>query len=149
MAGHVLQCVAECCSVLLQDVVACYKLHSAVYVYGRSCVAVCCSMLQCVVAGCCSVLQRCVCRLYVMCCSILQCVAVCCSVLRMVWRIAGCTALCMCRSGHVLQYVPVCSSVLLQDTHTHTLAKEGASTFFFVHAFALSKGPSKPLLRAI
>jgi len=43
-------------------------------VRGRSLVAVCCSVLQCV-AVCCSVLQ-CV----AVCCSVLQCVAVCCSV---------------------------------------------------------------------
>jgi len=84
MFCSVLQYVAVCCSMLLQGVVTCYKLHSAVYMYGGSCGAVCCSVLQCVVAGCCSVLQRCVCRWYVMCCSILQSVAVCCSVLRMV-----------------------------------------------------------------
>ena len=54
-----LQCVAECCSVL-------------------QCAVVCCGVLQCV-AVCCSVLQG-----VAVCCSVLQCVAVCCSVLQCV-----------------------------------------------------------------
>jgi len=67
----------------------------------QMCVAVCCSVLQCVamcpcVAVCCSVLQS-----VVECCSVLQCVAVCCSVLQSVVE--------CCR---VLQRVAVCCSVL-------------------------------------
>jgi len=44
------------------------------------CVAVCCSVLQCVAFGC--VNELCLDRL--VCCSVLQCVAVCCSVLQCV-----------------------------------------------------------------
>jgi len=69
-----LQCVAVCCSVL-QCVAVRYLLSSGWvgYVFIH-----CKSVLQCVecVAECCSVLQ-CV----ALCCSVLQCVAVCCSVL--------------------------------------------------------------------
>jgi len=74
------------------------------------CVAVCCSMLQYVVAGCCNVLQiaqRCVYVWRVMWCSMLQCVAVCCC--RMLQRD---TALCMSMVCHVLQYIAECCSVL-------------------------------------
>jgi len=54
----VLQCVAVCCSVLQCVAVECMYLLSVL-----QCVAVCCSVLQCVAV----------------CCSVLQCVAVCCS----------------------------------------------------------------------
>ena len=59
-----LQCVAVCCSVL-QCVSGCVFEHDRNMDTGAWCVAVLCSMLQCVVV----------------CCSVLQCVAVCCSVL--------------------------------------------------------------------
>jgi len=55
-----------------------------------------CSVLQCVVAVCCSVLQ-CV----AVCCSVLQCVAVCCSVLQ-------------CVATLTLEH-------LFRESHTHTL----------------------------
>ena len=97
-----LQCVAVCCSVLVEESqpkrpranekwrvcgvcvviiepstgVCCSVLQGvAVCCSVLQCVAVCCSVLQCA-AECCSVLQ-CV----AVCCSVLQCVAVCCSVL--------------------------------------------------------------------
>jgi len=64
----VLQCVAECCSILQGT---CNVLfHSVLCACVSVCLAVCCSVLQCV-AVCCSVLQ-CV----AVCCSVLQCVAV-------------------------------------------------------------------------
>jgi len=94
--GRLLQCVAECCSVLQGGAggtggargfdVLCSVLQ---------CVAVCCRMLQCV-AGCCSELQ-CV----AVCCRILQDGAVCCSLLQ-------CDAICC----SVSQCVAVCCSVL-------------------------------------
>ena len=61
-----------------------------------TCVAACCSMLQC----------------GAMCCSVVQCVAVCCSVLqyaaksRSVSRLVNCVAVCC----SVLQHVAVCRS---------------------------------------
>jgi len=62
-------CVAVCCSVLHCVVYVCC---SVIYLRGESsvvrCGAVCCSVLQCVAV----------------CCSVLQCVAVCCSVLQCV-----------------------------------------------------------------
>jgi len=59
---RVLQCVAVCCSVL-QCVVATFHGKET-----NESVAVCCSVLQCVAV----------------CCSVLQCVAVCCRVLQCV-----------------------------------------------------------------
>jgi hypothetical protein len=66
-----LQCVAVCCS-MGQCVAPPYNVAITGLCLGvLQCVAVCCSVLQCV-AVCCSVWQ-CV----VVCCSVLQCVAVC------------------------------------------------------------------------
>jgi len=68
----VVRCVAMCCSVL-----ECVERYVPVYGLSKvcgcvlECVAVCCSGLECV-AVCCSVMW-CV----VVCCSVLQCVAVC------------------------------------------------------------------------
>ena len=91
--ARVLQCVAECCSMLQLVTECCSEIADAMG-HGSvlQCVAVCCSELQRVaaccnvlqfvlivlqcVAACCSVLQR-----DAACCSVLQCVAVCCSVL--------------------------------------------------------------------
>jgi len=70
------------------------------------CVAVCCSVLQCV-AG---VLQVC-CKCVAVCCSVLQCVAVYCSVLQCIavcFSALQCVALCC----NVLQCVTACCSVL-------------------------------------
>jgi len=55
----VLQCVAVCCSVL--QCVDCHNFHHVFTGVPDLCVAVCCSVLQCVAV----------------CCSVLQCVAVC------------------------------------------------------------------------
>ena len=64
---------------------------------GFMAIAVCCSVLQCVLV-CCSVLQcavvcysvlQCV---AVLCCSVLRCVAVCCSVLQCVWCVIADTS---------------------------------------------------------
>jgi len=54
------------------------------------CVAVCCSVLQCVAVSVRNrhrVLDLCVLCVAIMCCSVLQCVVVCCSVLQ---RVAAC-----------------------------------------------------------
>jgi len=89
------------------------------------CVAVCCSVLQCIlslkadvqtyndvakifrcVAVCCSVLQR-----VAVCCSVLQCVAVCCSACclsKLMFRVI----ITVPRFSGVLQRVVVCCSVL-------------------------------------
>ena len=93
-------CVAVCCRVLQG-------------------VAVCCSVLQCV-AVCCSVLQ-CV----AVCCSVLQCVAVCCSVIwvqiytRLWVRRGGDSALqCVAVCCSVLQFVAVYCSVIWGQIYT-------------------------------
>jgi len=72
-----LQCVAVCCSVLQCVAAPLVKALTTVHVFARLPV-VCCGVLQ-RVAVCCSVLQ-CV----AVCYSVLQCVAVCCSVLQCV-----------------------------------------------------------------
>ena len=77
----------------------------------RQCVAVCCSVLQCVggvlqsVAECCSVLQC-----LAVSCSVLQCLAVSCSVLQ---RVAVCCSVLQCVAVRscVLQCVALCCSV--------------------------------------
>ena len=83
-----------------------------------ACVAVCCSVLQCV-AVCCSVLQCAAC--VAVCCSVLQCVAVCCSVLLMDVFVRSCKSLAeeeeAIPSGvaalcSVLQRCAVCCSVV-------------------------------------
>jgi len=82
---YVCTCVLQCLRVMQRVAVCCR------YVWNNSrhlCVAVCCSVLQCVAVRCvqCSVLQ-CVADTYATShiTSVLQCVAVCCSVLR-VWQ---------------------------------------------------------------
>ena len=60
-----LQCVAMCCSVL-QCVDLCLRMYGVC-----ECVAVCCNVLQC--------LELCL-GMYCVCVCVLQCVAVCCSV---------------------------------------------------------------------
>jgi len=87
----VLQCVAVCCKLLQFVVAECYSV--------LLCDAVRMLFLHDLsIAVCCSVLQ-CV----AMCCNVLQCVAVCCSVLQCV--VAVCCS--------VLQCVAVCCCVLL------------------------------------
>ena len=63
--------VAVCCSVLQCVVVSCSILY---------CVAVCCIQLQCA-AACSHDDCVCVCGIESECCSVLQCVAACCSVM--------------------------------------------------------------------
>jgi len=62
-----LQCVAVCCSVLQCVVYVCECTCRCLFELSKSNIAEHCSMLQCVAV----------------CCSVLQCVAVCCSVLCM------------------------------------------------------------------
>ena len=83
-AGHddVLQCVAVCCSVL-HCIVECFVECTAGHDGVLQCVAVCCGVLHCVAV----------------CCSVLQCVVVCCSV----WQGV---------SWNTLQAMMVCSIVL-------------------------------------
>ena len=80
------QCVVVCFSVLQRLAVCCSVLNCVVkleydpfpsYIY-KVCVAVRCNVLQCV-AVCCNMLQD-----VAVCCSVLQCVAVCRSVLQCV-----------------------------------------------------------------
>ena len=108
-------CLAVSCSVL-QCIAVCCVLQCL------QCVAVCCSVLQCV-AVCCSVLQ-CV----AVCCSALQCVAVCCSVSQCVCmrtyirtcRVLQCfcNRICMCTSS-ALKCVAMC---LQAHMHPHMYA---------------------------
>jgi len=75
----VLQCVAVCCSVL-----QCVGAQKRAIVWREnmpSFFGVCCSVLQCVAV----------------CCSVLQCVAVCCSVLK-------CVAVCWCTCLHSVKF---------------------------------------------
>ena len=75
--ARVLQCVAECCSMLQLVTVCCSEIADAMG-HGSvlQCVAVCCSELQ-RVAACCSMLQRVAVCLHCVAvrCSLLQCVA--------------------------------------------------------------------------
>jgi len=81
-------------AVLLKTIIVIQQLAFDISSISVPCVAVCCSVLQCVAAVCCSALQCvavCVHQLafdissisvscVAVCCSVLQCVAVCCSV---------------------------------------------------------------------
>jgi len=105
---HVL---SEVCICMTRFVHTCDMTHTCVQ--GPTCVAVWCSVLQCVacVAVWCSVMQC-----DAVCCSVWQCVAVCCSVLQCVTvccSVSQCVA--VCRS--MLQSVAVCCSVLQSVSH--------------------------------
>jgi len=101
-----LQCVAVCCSVLQCVAVPCVAVCGSV-----QCVAVCCSVFQCVAASCSALQYVAVCcrvlPCVALCGSVRQCVAMCCSVLQ-------CVA--VCRS--VSQCVAVYHSVLQPSYHS-------------------------------
>jgi len=123
------------------------------------CVAVCCSVLQCVAAVRCSVLQcvapdtshvlQCV----AVCCSVLQCGVVCCSVLHLIPRITLCVAhYSICNTlQHVrliicntLQHTtPHCNTLQHTASHCNTLHRTATQLLFLLIAIYAPSLPCK------
>ena len=112
--ARVLRCVAVCCSVL--QCVAGWSVDRITYKWVLQCVAMCCSVSQCI-AVCCSL--KCLSyHTYISEACVFQCVAVCCSVLQCaVWNV--------CRTTHTWMHECIRGN---ETCHTYIWIRQHTAT---------------------